>query len=300
MKVLVAGGTGFIGRAVVERLAALGHEVVVLGRRERQVPGAAGFLARDVTDAESLRGACRGFDVVVDAVQFPNSPIENPRRGWTFERVDLGGTKNLVDEARVEGVRHYVDLSGVGAAPDARYHWFRCKWQEEEYIRGSGLGYTIFRPSWVYGPNDNSLNRFLAFARRLPFVPVVGDGRSRVNPVFVDDVAAHVAAAVERGPTGGVFEIGGPQVLTMDEVIRTALRVMGKRRFLLHQPKSLMKLAAAVAQHLPGRPLTPDAVDFITLDAVADVAPLVATFGLELTPLERGLATYLGRARIVR
>lgn len=300
MRVLVAGGTGFIGRAIVERLGAAGHEVVVLARRERHVPGAAGCRTGDVTDRDSLRGLCHGFDVVVDAVQFPRSPIENPRRGWTFEQVDLGGTKNLVDEARVGGVRHYVDLSGVGAAPDARYHWFRYKWQEEEYIRGSGLGYTIFRPSWVYGPDDNSLNRFLAFARWLPFVPVVGDGRSRVNPVFVGDVAAHVAAAVERGPMGGIFEVGGPEVLTMDEVIRTVLRVAGMRRFLLHQPKSLMKLAASVVQHLPGRPLTPDAVDFITLDAVADVGPLVATFGLELTPLERGLATYLGRARTVR
>ncbi|MDW8046860.1 MAG: NAD-dependent epimerase/dehydratase family protein [Chloroflexota bacterium] len=293
MRILVAGGTGFIGSAIVRRLAGAGHAVTVLSRRPRPRLAAVEHLAGDVTDRSTFRGKLAGFDVLVDAAQFPNSPIENPKKGWTFERVDLGGTKNLVDEAREAGVHHYIDLSGVGAAPNARYHWFRCKWEEEQYIAASGLGYTVFRPSWVYGPGDNSLNRFLSFARFLPFVPVVGNGKMRVNPVFVEDVAAHVQAAVERGPQNAVFEIGGPEVLTMDDVIRTALRVAGKRRFLLHQPVPLMKAVAAVAQFLPGRPLTPDAIDFITQDAVADIGPLRATFGLELTPLVRALETYL-------
>ncbi len=293
MNVIVAGGTGFIGSAVAKRLLGAGHRVAIFSRRPRPALAHLPHVAADITDRASLRGKLGGFDVVVDAAQFPNSPIENPKKGWTFERVDLGGTKNLVDEARSAGVRHYIDLSGVGAAPNARFHWFRFKWEEEQYIAQSGLGYTVFRPSWVYGPGDNSLNRFLAFARFLPFVPVIGDGKTRVNPVFVDDVAAHVVAAVERGPMNAVFEIGGPDVLTMDEVIRTALRVAGKRRFLLHQPAPLMKAAAAVVQHLPGRPLTPDAIDFITQDAVADIGPLREAFGLELTPLERALATYL-------
>jgi uncharacterized protein YbjT (DUF2867 family) len=293
VNVVVAGGTGFIGSAIVRRLAESGHRVVVLSRRPRPGLGGVQHVAADVTDRASLRGKLAGFEVVVDAAQFPNSPIENPKKGWTFERVDLGGTKNLVDEAREAGVAHYIDLSGVGAAPDARFHWFRFKWEEEEYIARSGLGYTVFRPSWVYGPGDNSLNRFLGFARYLPFVPVIGDGKTRVNPVFVEDVAAHVRAAVERGPMNAVFEVGGPEVLTIDDVIRTALRVAGKRRLLLHQPVALMKAVAAVVQHVPGRPLTPDAIDFITQDAVAETGPLREAFGLELTPLERALATYL-------
>lgn len=294
MKVLVAGGTGFIGTAIVRRLQVAGHQVAVLSRRHR--PGSSLEHRRgDVTDRNSLRGQLDGFDAVVDSVQFPNSPIENPKRGWTFERVDLGGTKNLVDEARQAGVPHFVNLSGVGAAEHARFHWFRCKWEEERYIASSGLGYTIFRPSWVYGPGDNSLNRFLTFARFLPFVPVIGNGKTRVNPVFVDDVAAHVVAAIERGPTQAVFEIGGPDVLTMDDVIRGALRVAGKHRVLLHQPTWLMKAVAAVAALLPGRPLTRDAIDFVTQDAVADTSALLATFGLRLTPLSEALATYLRR-----
>ncbi len=292
MRVLVAGGTGFIGSAVARRLREAGHEVLILSRRPR--PGVA-HVAGDVTDPASLQGKLDGFEAVVDAVQFPNSPIEDPRKGWTFERVDYRGTCNLVDAARAAGVRHYVNMSGVGAAEDARYHWFRYKWMEERYIADSGIGFTNFRPSWVYGPADNSLNRFLSFARWLPFVPVVGDGRTRVNPVFVEDVAAHVEAAVAKGPANRTFEIGGPEVLTMDEVIRTALRVAGKRRFLLHQPKPVMKALAAVLQFAPGPlRLTPDAVEFITQDAVADIGPLQEAFGLRLTPLEEALRSYLG------
>jgi NADH dehydrogenase len=148
----------------------------------------------------------------------------------------------------------------------------------------------------VYGPEDVSLNRFLGFARFLPFVPVIGDGKTRINPLLIDDLAAHVAAALVREDLAGrVFEIGGPEVLTMDDVIRVALKVSGRRRVLMHQPVWLMKLVARVVQHVPGRPLTPGAVDFITMDGVADIGPLMETFGLQLTPIERGLATYLTR-----
>jgi nucleoside-diphosphate-sugar epimerase len=297
MKVLVAGGTGLLGEEIVRALVRDGHTVTVMSRSapskdlfEGRVAGVRG----DVTDVSSLREPLQGQEVVVDAVQFPNSPIENPKKGFTFERIDLGGTKNLVDAAREAGVRHFIGLSGVGARQDAAYHWLRFKWQEEEHIKASGVPFTVFRPSWIYGPRDVSLNRFLGFARFLPFVPVVGDGKNRINPLFIADLGVHVSAAIGREEAiGQVFEIGGPQVMTMDEVIRTALKVSGKRRPLIHQPKGLMKAVAAVIQHAPTRPLTPGAVDFITLDGIADTGRLEEVFGFQLTPLEEGLKTYL-------
>ncbi len=299
MNVAVAGGTGFLGRAITRALLDAGHTVVV-GSRSRPVrqplDPRARWVAADVTDPGSLGELLSGADVVIDAVQFPNSPIENPRKGYTFERIDLGGTKSLVDAAKAGRTPLFIGLSGVGAAADGAYHWLRYKWQEEQHIAASGVPFIVFRPSWVYGPGDVSLNRFLKFARFLPFVPVIGNGKTRINPLFVDDLAAHVVAAVARPDLRGrIFEIGGPDVLTMDEVIRTALRVSGKRRFLLHNPKPLMKLAASVAQFVPGRPLTPDAIDFITMDGVADIGPLREAFGLQLTPLETALSTYLKR-----
>ncbi|GIW12819.1 MAG: NAD-dependent nucleoside diphosphate-sugar epimerase/dehydratase [Tepidiforma sp.] len=299
MKVAIAGGTGFLGRAITSALLDAGHEVVV-GSRSRPdrdpIDSRATWVSIDVTAPQTLGALVSGVDALVDAVQFPNSPIENPRKGWTFERIDLGGTRNLVDAAKSAGIPLFIGLSGVGAAEQAPYHWLRFKWQEEQYIADSGVSHVIFRPSWVYGPRDVSLNRFLGFARFLPFVPVIGNGKTRINPLFVGDLAAHVVAALDRSAARGrVFEIGGPDVLTMDDVIRTALRVTKKRRLLLHSPKPVMKLVASLAQFAPGRPLTPDAIDFITMDGVADTAPLRETFGLRLTPLEEGLATYLKR-----
>lgn len=296
MKVCVAGGTGLLGRAIVPALINAGHEVAILSRSDPSrdpVDPRATWVRGDVTDPASLVSALRGMDAVVDAVQFPNSPVENPKKGYTFERIDLGGTKNLVDAAKAAGVPRFIGLSGAGAAEDARYHWLRFKWQEEQHIQASGLTWTIFRPSWIYGPRDVSLNRFLGFAKFLPFIPVIGNGKIRLNPLFVDDLAAHVAAAPGRpAAENRLFEIGGPDVLTMDEIIRTALQVRGKKRFLLHQPAALMKLVASVAQFAPGRPLTPDAIDFILMDPIADTASLREVFGLPLTPLAEALATY--------
>lgn len=297
MNVVVAGGTGLLGRAITKALLDAGHTVVVASRSQPArdpIDARASWVRADVTDPPTLPAALAGADAVVDAVQFPNSPIEDPKKGLTFERIDLGGTKNLVDAAKAAGVPRFVGLSGVGAAEDAEFHWLRYKWAEEQHIKASGVPFTMFRPSWIYGPRDVSLNRFLGFARFLPFIPIVGDGKTRISALFIDDLAAHVVAAVERDDVRGrIFEIGGPDVLSMDEVVRAALKAAGKKRFLMHQPASLMKMVAGIAQHLPGRLLTPDAVDFITMDGVADTGPLVEAFGLRLTPIAEGLATYL-------
>jgi uncharacterized protein YbjT (DUF2867 family) len=298
MKVVVAGGTGLNGREIVRAMLDSGYEVTVASRsnpRNDPVDSRASWIAADVTVPDTLVAALQGADVVVDTVQFPNSPIENPKKGYTFERIDLGGTKNLVDAAKAVGVAHFVLVSGVGAKEDGEYHWLRFKWQEEEHLKASGIPYTIIRPSWIFGPRDVALNRFLGFAKFLPFIPVIGNGKARINPLFVGDLAAHVAATPGNAAAiGRTFEIGGPTVLTMDEIIRIALKVVGKRRFLLHNPKFLMKLVASIIQFAPGRPLTPDAIDFITMDGVADTSELQAAYGLPLRSLEDGLKTYLG------
>ncbi len=298
--ILVAGGTGFIGSAIVrELMRQRPAPVAVLSRIPSKV--AQRFpeytleaRGGDVTDPASLTTALRGVDTVINCVQFPTSPIEIPRKGWTFENVDYRGTVNLVEASKAAGVKRIVYLSGVGAAPDADKHWFRFKWQAEEAIRASGIPFTIFRPTWVYGPEDVALNRFLGFAKFLPFVPTFGDGKQLMQPVFVEDVAKAVVLSLQTPAcVNQTFEIGGPDVMTMDEVIRTALEVAGKRRFILHQPVVLGKLIGRVASLLPNPPLSADAVDFITHSAVADNGPLLAALELRLTPLREGLASHL-------
>jgi NADH dehydrogenase len=212
--------------------------------------------------------------------------------------VDARGTENLVAAAREAGAGRFVYISGTGAAPEGR-HWFRAKWRAEEAVRASGMTYTILRPSWVYGPEDKALNRFLGMARFLPVVPQIGDiANQKVQPVFVEDVARAVAESLTNPAADNrVFEIGGPDVLSMKEVVSTALEMAGNRRMLLAVPKGVMRLVASVLQYAPGRPLTPDAVDFITMNGLADPVEIEQALGLRMTPLREGLATYLRRGQ---
>jgi nucleoside-diphosphate-sugar epimerase len=296
--ILVAGGTGFIGRAVVRRLVAGGQDVAVMTahpdrssetiRRLGATP-----VQGDVQDPDSLRDAVRGMDVVVQTLTFPTFPVEKKSRGFTFEEFDHLGTERLVRAAAVGGATRFVYASGSGAAPDAAKVWYRAKWEGEEAIRRAEVEAAIIRPSWVYGPEDRALNRFVTFHRWLPFVPVVGDGRQRLQPVFIDDVAEVFAQAVRPAGPSGTFEIGGPGVLFMNDVLRTMMRVRGRIKPLLHVPAAAPKAAGFLLKHLPRPPLSPDAVDFLTGDAVADTGPLLEAFDVRLTPLEEGLARYL-------
>lgn len=298
--ILVAGGTGFVGSAIVRELLRRGEKVAVLSRDLSKVRARFGNdvepRAADVRDPDALAVALRGAEVVVNAVQFPNSPIENRSKGWTFEEIDLKGTRNQVDAAKSAGARRFVYVSGVGAAKEADRHWFRYKWEAEQYLQRSGLEWVVVRPTWVYGPEDVSLNRFLGFAKLLPFIPMFGSGKQSMQPVFIDDVGRVCADAATRPEAANkLFELGGPEVMTMNDVVKTALEVAGKRRALLHQPALIGKMIGSVASALPSPALSADAIDFITESAVADNTLLEQVMKPALTPLRDGLATYLGQ-----
>ncbi len=299
MTVAVAGGTGFVGGSIAAELLRRGEHVVVLSHRpararDRLTEAIEVRTADANGDPAVLDAALAGVDALVIALAFPNAPMEDPTRGWTYERVDAGGTEALVAAARRAGVGRLVYISGAGAAERAERHWFRAKWRAEQAVQSSGIQYTIIRPTWIYGPRDVSLNRFLGFARWLPFVPLTGSGSQLLAPVFVDDVARLAADSLtDAAAANQTFELGGPQTYTMRQIVTIALQVAGKRRLILPAPASLLRLAARVLQHLPGRLLTPDGVDFVNQPATVDVAPLLAAMPRRLTPLEEGLATYL-------
>jgi NADH dehydrogenase len=257
----------------------------------------------DVADGSGLPAALAGLDALVIALAFRNSPMESPRRGQTFETVDAGGTERLVRAARTAGIRRLLYVSGAGAAADAERHWFRAKWRAETAIRAAELPFTILRPTWIYGPRDVSLNRFVGFARRLPVVPLTNTGRQLLAPVFVDDVSRLAAdSLVSDAAIGQVFELGGPETLRMRDIVRRALRWADLSRPIVPGPAPLLKLAATPLQLLAEPPLTPDAIDFINQPATVDLGPLLERMPRRLTALDEGLATYLppdsGPARV--
>jgi uncharacterized protein YbjT (DUF2867 family) len=297
MRIVVTGGTGFIGREVVRELLASGdHQVAVTTRDPGSDPfgGRVELVQAFAGDAVSLGKAFTRADVVVHAIQFPNHPVEDPSKGRTYLEVDGRGTAVAAGVAKKLGVRRFVYLSGAGAGQGREQPWFKAKDQAEAAIRETGMEHVLLRPSWIYGPGDRSMNRFVFFCRYLPVVPVIGDGKTPVQPISVKDVARCVAESAWReDATAKALELGGPERLTMDEIIRTVQRVLGKRRPLLHHPVKIMKLLVKPMALLPSPPLSPSAIDFITQEVEVDPRPAMEYFGFTFRKLEDGLREYL-------
>lgn len=298
--VAIAGGSGFIGRAIARRLVSIaGMRVRLLTRNPeaaRRRLGAAPFefVRAEVTEPDSLESALAGTSAVVNAVQFEGYPVENPRRGFTFERVDYGGTLALLAAAKTAGVKRFVYISGAAADPSSSHPGFRAKGRAEQAIRDSGIAFTILRPSLVYGPEDKVVNAFARILRFAPVFVVPGTGRQKIQPVLVDDVAACVALALGGRGRNGTFEIGGPELMTFDDLIRLIMEITGRRRLIVHVPENLMRAAGALAERLPRPLFSRDAVTFVTADNACEIGSLVREFGIKLTPAREGLA-YLSR-----
>ena len=294
--VAVAGGSGFIGRAIVRRLSAMpGIRVRVLTRnpdsaRERLGGVHAEFMRADVGLRGTLPSALAGANAIVGAMQFDGFPVENPARGLTFDKVDYEGTVVLLETAAAAGVTHYIYISGAAADEGSSHPAFRAKGRAESAIRDSGLGYTIFRPSLVYGPDDKVVNRLASALRFLPVFAVPGNGQQKLQPVLVDDLAACVALALGGKGHNGTYEIGGPELMTFDDLVRAVMEVTGRRRPIVHIPETLVRAAAGIAEKLPRTPITRDALTFVLADNSCDTARLLKEFGIRLTPIRDGLS----------
>lgn len=286
--ILVTGGTGFIGPAVVHALRAEDRDVRVLVRKPQSAPmlrsWGCEFVQGDVTDAESLRRAAAGCDVIVHLVSIiVGKPAD-------FERVMAQGTRDLLDAAREAGVGRFVLMSALGVREETKdvTPYFRAKWEMERATRESGLEHVIFRPSFVFGPDGGSLKIFVRQVRWSPVTAVIGDGERRLQPVSVEDVAASFARSTDLPAAANrTFELGGPDVVTWNDLYERIAKAMGKRRARVHLPVPLVRAGAAVAEHLPRPPITRDQVAMIEVgDNICDNRPAVETFGLDLDSLD--------------
>ncbi|MEO6713508.1 MAG: NAD(P)H-binding protein, partial [Mycobacteriales bacterium] len=269
--ILVAGGTGFTGRAVVRALRGRGHQVRVLSRGTTN-PWAGDdgveVAQGDVRDRPSLDGPMTGVSCVIAAVQFPGHPVEVPAKGLTYDEYDRKGTENLVAAADAAGVSRFIYVSGAGVGEGRREEWFVAKDRAENAVRASGIEWVILRPSWMYGPGDKALNKWVAIAKFSPVVPLTSMGNNTVQPVHVDDVAEVIARCVDKPDTTcQVIGVAGPQTLTMKQIVSTVLKVMKKKRLILPTPPALVKVGAFFLYRLPGRILSPRAVDFANAES---------------------------------
>jgi NADH dehydrogenase len=287
VKVLVTGGTGFVGPKIVHALRAHGRDVRALvrnpARAGRLASWGAELVSGDVTDPASLEAAVDGCTHVVHLVAIIRGKPQD------FERVMTQGTRALVGAAKNAGVERFVLMSALGTTESSStvVPYFAAKWAMEQEVAASGLEHTIFRPSFVFG-RGGALPTFVKQVRYSPVVSVIGSGQQRIQPIWVDDVAAHFARGVDLPEAANrTFELGGPDVVTWDELYLTIARVLGKRRRLVHVPTSLARTGAAATQWLPAAPLTTDQITMIELgDNVVTNTDAVDTFRLPLVSLE--------------
>ncbi len=290
--ILVTGGTGFVGGHVVRALRDAGRRVRVLVRD----PGAAGELEAlgcelvegDMTEPETLGRALDGVACVIHLVAIRQGKDEQ------FERIMSRGTRDLVDAARGAGVGRFVHMSALGTNERTKdlVPYYRAKWEMEQAVQGSGLPYVVFRPSFVFGADGGILPTFRRIARLAPVTPITGSGEQRIQPIWVDDVAAYFARAVElEDATNRTFELGGPDVVDWNELWARLKRALGVKRPSVHLPMAFMRANALVTERLPGDvPLTRDLLKMMEAgDNVAANDDAARTFGLPLVPLDEQL-----------
>ena len=297
--VVVFGGGGFLGRRLVDRLTAEGMTVRVAVRhpdRARIELRSGGFervtvVPADVRDQASVAAAIAEADAVVNAV---SAYVE--KGGVTFEAVHVRGAENVAREAAAAGVARLVLVSGIGADPDSSSPYIRARGRGELIIRQAFPGATIVRPGAMFGPGDALFGTLAALARLLPALPLIGGGSTRLQPIFVEDVAEAISSILsDPGTVGRTYELAGPKVYTLHELVNMTLQLMGKRRLLVPVPFAVAEVQARLFELLPNPPLTTGQVDLLKTDNVASgVLPDVQDLNIQPKAVEEVIPTYIG------
>jgi NADH dehydrogenase len=297
--VVVFGGSGFLGRRLVHRLTAEGMTVRVAVRHPdpaRVELRSIGLdrvtvVPADVRDQASVAAAIAGADAVVNAV---SAYVE--KAGVTFEAVHVQGAETLAQEAVAAGVARLVLVSGVGADPDSSSPYIRARGRGERVVQQTFPEATIVRPGAMFGPGDALFGTLAELARVLPVLPLIGGGYTRLQPVFVEDVAEAIASILaDPGTVGRTYELAGPGVYTLRELVSMTLRLMSKRRLLMPVPFAVAEIQARLFELLPNPPLTTGQVDLLKTDNVASgTLPGLRELNIEPKTVEKVVTTYIG------
>lgn len=294
--ILILGGTGFVGTHLVQRLRKAGLRLRVVVRNPEKAETIKGegveTVLGDISDPASLEKACKDIERVVHLVGIIQ---EGP--GATFKAVHVEGTRNLIQAAKTAGVRHFFYQSALGTRPNAKSEYHRTKWEAEELVRGSGIPYTILRPSLIYGPGDQFTSRLSEIIKSSPIIPVIGSGRSKIQPIYIEDVTVCIEKIVTSDAfLNEIYEIGGPEQITYEEVTRAIARAMGVSRPLVHVPIFFIKTMSRLLGSILSRPpITTDQIIMLMEDNICSMKNIREAFGVEPVTFAEGLRRFMLR-----
>lgn len=288
--ILVTGGTGFVGRHLVQALVDSGRKVRCLVREPKveMFPRGVELARGDVTRPETLRGAIAGASGVIHLVAVIREKGES-----TFQNTNVAGTRNVVAAAESAGARRLIHMSALGALGDPAYRYAHSKWQAEEAVRGSCLDWTIFRPSLIYGKGFGFFDRLIQSLRLSPppFAPLPGAGRALFQPIAVEDVVRCLLLSLDDPSfCHRTLEIGGPEHLSYARMLDILLEALGEKRIKVPVPLALMRLAVPLMGVLfRDPPVTPAELKQLELNNVTDVCSVEKVFGFKPRPLREGI-----------
>lgn len=291
MRVFLTGGTGFVGSRIREAMVDDGHTVVALTRRVMPPDPHVIWVNGDIADAETLTEHMRGCEVVVHLVGI----IQETRKA-TFQSVHVDGTRHVLEAMQAAGIPRLVHMSALGAGPKGETEYFRTKWEAEELVRAAGVGFTIFRPSLIFGPGDGFISLLARQVRKWPLIPIVGTGLYPFAPISVRAVAAAYAQALRLNGAAlhKTFELCGPEVLTYEQIIDLLMEHQRKRKRKVHLPVGFMRVITGAAHfaRLPS-PISSDQLTMLLKGSVCGEQCAREVFDLPQITLREGIAEYI-------
>lgn len=299
MRIVMLGGSGFVGQVLARRLVRDGHAVLVLTRnrsQHREVALLPGVELREgnVYDSDWLAARFAGADAVVNLVGILNEPGIGGAGGRGFERAHVQLTRTVITACQRAGATRLLQMSALNAGR-GRSHYLRTRGAAEAAVQASGLRWTIFRPSVIFGRGDGLFCRFAELLTLSPLMPLAG-ADARFQPVAVEDVAEAFARALTRPDSiGQIYEIGGPEVVTLAEIVRRAAQWMGVRRLVLPMPNAVGWLQAATFGLWPlaNKPLSLDNFRSLAVDSVVDADDGLVRLGIDKTAMAQTVPNYL-------
>jgi len=292
VKIFISGGTGFVGGHLCRELLSRGHQLRLLahGRRGEE-GGGTEYFAGDVTSAAECAAGAKGCAAVINLVGIIR---EFPARDITFPRLHVEATRNMLAAAKENGISRYLQMSALGSRPGAVSGYHRSKYAAEELVAASGLDYTIFRPSLIFGPEDAFVNMLAGFIRSFSVVPVIGDGKYRLQPIAADDVARCFALSLEKAETvGQAYSICGPDRLNYLEIVDAVASALGRYFVLkMKNPLVLMQFVTPLLEKFPFYPVTSDQITMLLEESICD-GSWQETFGFTPVGFAEGIKRYL-------